>query len=189
MRNASRRDPAVGLLLSIPLFANAAGHEPARFGARRDASPTLRPEPPERSPVCGAAAHRVLVASTRRTRDARTPGYVDTVASGAQASAPATGDHHHQGARHMSHRSLHLLAGALLAALTFPAAHAREFVYQGQLDDHGAPANGRYDVRIAAFGDEKSPQTLLAPVEWRRPCWSSCCAPPRACAWAANGAR
>ena len=66
----------------------------------------------------------------------------------------------------MSHRSLHLLAGALLAALTFPAAHAREFVYQGQLDDHGAPANGRYDVRIAAFGDEKSPQTLLAPVEF-----------------------
>ena len=30
----------------------------------------------------------------------------------------------------MSHRALHLLAGALLAAL-IPAAHAGEFVYQG----------------------------------------------------------
>ena len=65
----------------------------------------------------------------------------------------------------MSHRALHLLAGALLAAL-IPAAHAGEFVYQGQLDDRGAPANGRYDVRIAAFGDAESPQTLLAPIEF-----------------------
>ena len=65
----------------------------------------------------------------------------------------------------MSHRTLHLLAGALLAAL-IPAAHAGEFVYQGQLDDRGAPANGRYDVRIAAFGDAESPQTLLAPIEF-----------------------
>ena len=65
----------------------------------------------------------------------------------------------------MSHRTLHLLAGALLAAL-IPAAHAGEFVYQGQLDDRGVAANGRYDVRIAAFGDEKSPQTLLAPIEF-----------------------
>jgi hypothetical protein len=54
---------------------------------------------------------------------------------------------------------------ALLAALA-PAAHAGEFVYQGQLDDRGVPANGRYDVRVAAFGDEKSPQTLLAPIEF-----------------------
>ena len=67
----------------------------------------------------------------------------------------------------MSHRHVcpHLLTAALLAAL-IPAAHAGEFVYQGQLDDRGVPANGRYDVRIAAFGDEQSPQTLLAPVEF-----------------------
>ncbi len=67
----------------------------------------------------------------------------------------------------MSHRHVcpHLLTAALLAAL-IPAAHAGEFVYQGQLDDRGVPANGRYDLRIAAFGDEKSPQTLLAPIEF-----------------------
>jgi hypothetical protein len=64
----------------------------------------------------------------------------------------------------MSHRA-HLLAVALLAAL-IPAAHAGEFVYQGQLDDRGVAASGRYDLRIAAFGDEKSPQTLLAPIEF-----------------------
>ncbi|MBK9655253.1 MAG: hypothetical protein IPO66_07185 [Rhodanobacteraceae bacterium] len=67
----------------------------------------------------------------------------------------------------MSHHPLrpHLLTCALLTALV-PAAHAGEFVYQGQLDDGGVPANGRYDLRIAAFGDEKSPQTLLAPIEF-----------------------
>jgi hypothetical protein len=51
-------------------------------------------------------------------------------------------------------------------ATTTITAHADEFVYQGQLDDGGVPANGRYDLRIAAFGDEKSPQTLLAPIEF-----------------------
>jgi len=67
----------------------------------------------------------------------------------------------------MSHHPLrpHLLTAALLTAL-IPVAHAGEFVYQGQLDDGGVPANGRYDLRIAAFGDEKSPQTLLAPIEF-----------------------
>ena len=67
----------------------------------------------------------------------------------------------------MSHHPLrpHLLTCALLTAL-IPVAHAGEFVYQGQLDDGGVPANGRYDLRIAAFGDEKSPQTLLAPIEF-----------------------
>ncbi|MBK9655245.1 MAG: tail fiber domain-containing protein [Rhodanobacteraceae bacterium] len=67
----------------------------------------------------------------------------------------------------MSHRHVrpHLLMAALLAALA-PAAHAGEVVYRGQLDDRGAPANGRFDLRIAAFGDEKSPQTLLAPIEF-----------------------
>ncbi|GMU44618.1 MAG: hypothetical protein AMXMBFR25_26040 [Lysobacterales bacterium] len=58
-----------------------------------------------------------------------------------------------------------LLLAALLAAL-IPAAHAGEFVYQGQLDDRGVPANGRFDLRIAAFGGEQSPQTLLAPIEF-----------------------
>lgn len=60
-----------------------------------------------------------------------------------------------------------LLQTALLAAL-IPAAHAGEFVYQGQLDDRGAPANGRFDLRIAAFAGEQSPQTLLAPIEFPR---------------------
>ncbi|MBK7146594.1 MAG: hypothetical protein IPH76_15785 [Xanthomonadales bacterium] len=47
-----------------------------------------------------------------------------------------------------------------------PAAHAGEFVYQGQLDDRGQPANGRYDLRIAAYTDEKSASGLMAPIEF-----------------------
>ncbi|MBK6725681.1 MAG: tail fiber domain-containing protein [Xanthomonadales bacterium] len=58
-----------------------------------------------------------------------------------------------------------LLHAALLAAL-LPAAHAGEFVYQGQLDDRGQPANGRYDLRIAAYTDEKSASGLMAPIEF-----------------------
>jgi hypothetical protein len=58
-----------------------------------------------------------------------------------------------------------LLHAALLSAL-LPAAHAGEFVYQGQLDDRGQPANGRYDLRIAAYGDEKSASGLMAPIEF-----------------------
>lgn len=58
-----------------------------------------------------------------------------------------------------------LLQTALLAAL-IPAAQASEFVYQGQLDDRGAPANGRFDLRIAAFAGAQSPQTLMAPIEF-----------------------
>ncbi len=54
----------------------------------------------------------------------------------------------------------------LLLALCTPAlpALASEFVYQGQLDDRGAPANGRYDLRVAVFGDAQSAGTLMAPL-------------------------
>ncbi|MBK6725693.1 MAG: hypothetical protein IPG63_00290 [Xanthomonadales bacterium] len=64
-------------------------------------------------------------------------------------------------------RTLHstLLHAALLAAIA-SSAHAAEFVYQGQLDDRGVPANGRYDLRIAAYGDEKSAAGLMAPIEF-----------------------
>ena len=58
-----------------------------------------------------------------------------------------------------------LLHAALLTALV-SAAHAGEFVYQGKLDDRGQPANGRYDLRIAAYGDEKSAAGLMAPLEF-----------------------
>ena len=58
------------------------------------------------------------------------------------------------------------LAFALLAALA-PTTQAAEFVYQGQLDDRGAPANGRYDLRIAAFGEAQSAQPLTAPITFR----------------------
>ncbi|MBK7146026.1 MAG: hypothetical protein IPH76_12795 [Xanthomonadales bacterium] len=54
---------------------------------------------------------------------------------------------------------------ALLAAL-LPKTQAAEFVYVGQLDDRGAPANGRYDLRIAAFGDQKSSFAGMAPIEF-----------------------
>ncbi|MBI2398891.1 MAG: tail fiber domain-containing protein [Xanthomonadales bacterium] len=57
----------------------------------------------------------------------------------------------------------------LLLALCTPAlpALASEFIYQGQLDDRGAPANGRYDLRITAFDDEKTAAPQAAPVTFR----------------------
>ena len=54
------------------------------------------------------------------------------------------------------------LSAALLAAL-IPAAHAGEFVYQGHLDDRGAPANGRVDLRIGAYGGEQSLEGFVRP--------------------------
>lgn len=39
MRKTSHRDLALGLLLSIPFFAHAAGDETARFGVRGELKP------------------------------------------------------------------------------------------------------------------------------------------------------
>ncbi|MBK7145487.1 MAG: hypothetical protein IPH76_09865 [Xanthomonadales bacterium] len=62
-------------------------------------------------------------------------------------------------------RFRHLIHTALLGAVAC-AAQSAEFVYQGRLDDRGAPANGRYDLRLAAYGDEKSASGLMAPIEF-----------------------
>ncbi len=53
----------------------------------------------------------------------------------------------------------------LLGLLSGPI-HAADFVYLGHLDDRGTPANGRYDLRIAAFGDEKSSSARMQPIEF-----------------------
>jgi hypothetical protein len=50
----------------------------------------------------------------------------------------------------------------LLAALG--PAQAAQFVYEGRLDDRGQPANGRYDLKITAFGQAAGGTTLAAPV-------------------------
>jgi hypothetical protein len=55
-----------------------------------------------------------------------------------------------------------LLAVSSLAA-TSPAG-AVGFVYEGRLDDGGAPANGRYDLRLSPFADAKSGAALAAPI-------------------------
>lgn len=56
------------------------------------------------------------------------------------------------------------LALALALALASPAAQAARFVYEGRLDDLGQPANGRYDLKLTAFGHEAQDATLAAPV-------------------------
>ena len=57
---------------------------------------------------------------------------------------------------------------ALLLAMPLVAAPARAagtgFVYEGRLDDGGAPANGRYDLRLSPFVDAKSAAALSAPL-------------------------
>jgi len=55
------------------------------------------------------------------------------------------------------------LAAALAMAVGLPAL-AGGYVYQGTLDDHGQPANGSYDVRIAAYAGERDGAPTLAPI-------------------------
>jgi trimeric autotransporter adhesin len=53
-------------------------------------------------------------------------------------------------------------AGGTLAAAGAPA--ATSFVYQGQLQDSGQPANGRYDIRLSPFVDAYGSATLAEPL-------------------------
>lgn len=55
------------------------------------------------------------------------------------------------------------LAAALAMAVGLPAL-AGSYVYQGTLDDHGQPANGSYDLRIAAYAGERDGAPTLAPI-------------------------
>jgi hypothetical protein len=57
-----------------------------------------------------------------------------------------------------------LLPCALALALATPMAHAASFVYEGRLDDLGQPANGRYDLKLSAYGDAALGATLAAPI-------------------------
>lgn len=53
---------------------------------------------------------------------------------------------------------------ALLLALASAPLGAASFVYEGQLDDRGVPANGRYDVQLAVYPDAELGATLAEPV-------------------------
>lgn len=59
-----------------------------------------------------------------------------------------------------------LLPFALALALGVIAqpGHAASFVYEGRLDDLGQPANGRYDLKLTAYGDATQGTTLAAPI-------------------------
>jgi hypothetical protein len=56
------------------------------------------------------------------------------------------------------------LVVALSLAVASPAALAARFVYEGRLDDAGQPANGRYDLKLTAYGHAAQGATLAAPV-------------------------
>jgi hypothetical protein len=53
---------------------------------------------------------------------------------------------------------------ALLLALASAPLGAASFVYEGQLDDRGVPANGRYDVQLAVYPDLELGATLAEPM-------------------------
>lgn len=53
---------------------------------------------------------------------------------------------------------------ALAVAPLAPSAHATEFVYEGRLHDLGQTADGRYDFRLTAYGQEQARVALTAPV-------------------------
>ena len=64
----------------------------------------------------------------------------------------------------MIRRNLAPLAVALALVLGTPASHAARFVYEGRLDDAGRAAEGRYDLKLTAYGDATHGSTLAAPV-------------------------
>jgi hypothetical protein len=66
---------------------------------------------------------------------------------------------------HASHRPL-ACAIAALFGLAATQAGASSFVYEGRLDDRGAPASGRYDIRLTAYPDPVQGSTLSAPMEF-----------------------
>ena len=51
-----------------------------------------------------------------------------------------------------------------LSLLSSAPLHAASFVYEGQLDDRGAPANGRYDIQLAVYRDIELGATLSTPI-------------------------
>ena len=51
-----------------------------------------------------------------------------------------------------------------LSLLSSVPLHAASFVYEGQLDDRGAPANGRYDIQLAVYRDVELGATLSTPI-------------------------
>ncbi|MBL8243861.1 MAG: tail fiber domain-containing protein [Rhodanobacteraceae bacterium] len=63
---------------------------------------------------------------------------------------------------HREQRSV--IYAALLLALAPAPLGAASFVYEGQLDDHGAPANGRYDIQLAVYRDAALGASVDAPV-------------------------
>jgi hypothetical protein len=62
------------------------------------------------------------------------------------------------------HRAVGLLITVLLLALANGVALAGQFVYEGRLDEFGQAANGRYDLRLRAFGHEQHGASLAAPI-------------------------
>ena len=64
-----------------------------------------------------------------------------------------------------AHRGPRALALALLALLGGEVA-AGNFVYEGRLDDHGAPANGRYDFQLTPYAGNAVKQSLTAPLNF-----------------------
>ncbi len=64
---------------------------------------------------------------------------------------------------HASHRTLAAAIAALLGLAATPAG-AASFVYAGRLDDRGAPASGRYDIRLTPYPHDSRGSTLAAPM-------------------------
>jgi hypothetical protein len=57
-----------------------------------------------------------------------------------------------------------VLAATIALMLAAPGALAASFTYEGRLDDLGQPANGRYDLKLSAFGHADQGATLAAPI-------------------------
>lgn len=51
-----------------------------------------------------------------------------------------------------------------MALMASGGAAATTFVYEGRLDDHGQPANGRYELVLQAFRDPHSASAMTAPI-------------------------
>lgn len=65
----------------------------------------------------------------------------------------------------MLHSPQRALVSAMLLLAAAPAL-AASFVYEGRLDDYGQPANGAFDLRIAAFSERHLGAAVLPPTSF-----------------------
>ena len=69
--------------------------------------------------------------------------------------------------QHLSRHARSRLALALVSLLAAGVTQADTFTYSGRLDEHGAPADGRYDLKLSVHANTGQGYALVKPLEFK----------------------